>query len=641
VHGGANPNFKVNSETGEWFCHSKCGRGGGVIQLEQALTAADFNVAKAEVLRVISRTNRSLYARVTNRQQPALLTKTKTLAQTANQWKEVSRYPYQDRDGTLLCEIVREEDSEGNKRFKACRPDGHGGSIPNIDGITQVPYRLPKVLEADTVYLVEGEKDVHTLEGWGLISSCNPFGARNSRVYETWTDHFRGRHIVILPDNDEAGRKHAADVAAALLDVASTVRVVTLPGLHEKGDITDWKESGGTAQQLAELIKSKTPMDAAALSDLHARWGLADVRPKAISRAETGSLITRRMSDIEARPVSWLWPRRIARGKMSIIAGNPGVGKSQLTASIAAIATTGARWPVDGSTCTPGDVVFLSAEDDPADTIRPRLEAAGADLNRVHVMEAVISGYTGKGLQQNRGFNMKQDLDALSNKIRELGDVAVVVIDPVSAYLGEVDSHRNADVRALLAPLSAVAEQHNVAIVCVSHLNKSAASEALMRVTGSLAFVAAARAAFLVTQDPENPARRLFLPMKNNIGPNSKGLAFRIDMTIVESGAGPIETSRVVWESESVTITADDIIKTLAPKQGAALRAAEDWLRDVLIEPTPSAKIFGMAHNVGIADKTLRRAFKSINAFSHKVGMTGGWIWSLSAKTLVEREDAQ
>src|SRR5262249_30786898 len=160
-----------------------------------------------------------------------------------------------------------------------------------------------------------------------------------------------------------------------------------------------------------------------------------------------------------------------------------------------AIVTTGGRWPVDRSLCTPGDVVFLSAEDDPADTLRPRLEAAGANLHRVHVLDRVILGYTGGGHQQNRAFTLQQDLEALSVKLAELGDVAAVIIDPITAYLGEVDSHRNAEVRALLAPLSELAAQHNTAIIGVSHLNKSAGSEALMRVTGSLAFVAAARAA--------------------------------------------------------------------------------------------------------------------------------------------------
>src|SRR5262249_55729505 len=157
------------------------------------------------------------------------------------------------------------------------------------------------------------------------------------------------------------------------------------------------------------------------------------------------------------------------------------------------------------------------------------------NLHRVHVMDAVNLGYTGEGKQQNRAFSLQRDMKALSAKLAELGDVAAVVIDPITAYLGDVDSHRNADVRALLAPLAELAAQRNTAIIGVSHLNKSAGTEVMMRVTGSLAFVAASRAAYLVAQDPENPARRFFLPIKNNIGPDSTGLAFRIEGATVQS----------------------------------------------------------------------------------------------------------
>jgi hypothetical protein len=108
--------------------------------------------------------------------------------------------------------------------------------------------------------------------------------------------------------------------------------------------------------------------------------------------ANPGSLITRCIADIEPKPVRWLWPARIARGKVTIIAGNPGLGKSQIAASIAAVVTTGGLWPVDGATCEPGDILFLTAEDDAADTLRPRLEAARADLARIHIIEGVRVG---------------------------------------------------------------------------------------------------------------------------------------------------------------------------------------------------------------------------------------------------------
>jgi hypothetical protein len=286
-------------------------------------------------------------------------------------------------------------------------------------------------------------------------------------------------------------------------------------------------------------------------------------------------------------------------------------------------------------------VIFLSAEDDPADTLRPRLEAAGANLHRVHVMDGVILSYTGEGQQQNRAFSLQRDIEALSVKLAELHDVAAVVIDPITAYLGEVDSHRNAEVRALLAPLSDLAAQHGTAIIGVSHLNKSAGTEALMRVTGSLAFVAAARAAYLVAQDPENPVRRFFLPMKNNLGPDSAGLAFRIEAATVQTASGPLQTSCVARDPSPVTTTADEVMRSQAPEQTSALREAEEWLTETLTEPTPAGEVFRMATDADISKKTLRRASESLRIVKEKTGMKGGWIWSLPPKMPKTSEDAQ
>jgi hypothetical protein len=358
-----------------------------------------------------------------------------------------------------------------------------------------------------------------------------------------------------------------------------------------------------------------------------------------------GTLITRRVSDIQARPVQWLWPGRIARGKITIIAGNPGLGKSQVTTSIAAVLTTGGLWPVDRTPCPHGEILFLTAEDEVADTLRPRLEAAGADVERAHIVEGVIAGYAGDGTRKDRMFSLVADIHALGQRLDELGGVvAAVVIDPITAYLGDVDSHKNADVRAVLAPLSQLASEHNVAIVGISHLTKAAGFQALMRVNGSLAFVAAARAAYLVTPDQDDKARRLFLPMKNNLVPDAKGLAFHIEPLIVPSPAGPLETTRVAWEFEPVTITADEAMQAAEPSgDDSKLDQATGWLHLALAYgPVPAAKIFAMANAERIAEKTLRRAAKVLNVRKEKPGMEEGWVWSLpSPKVAKFPEDGQ
>lgn len=348
----------------------------------------------------------------------------------------------------------------------------------------------------------------------------------------------------------------------------------------------------------------------------------------------------RRLSDVKSKAVRWLWPGRIAKGKPSVLAGNPGLGKSQLAASMASIVSRGGHWPVDRSTCEQGSVVFLSAEDDAEDTIKPRLEAAGADVANCYILDAV-QDVTRDGDAVIRAFNLKTDIARLSALLDDLGDVALVVIDPITAYLGGTDSHNNAEVRALLAPLGEMAARHGVAVIAVSHLNKSGSGEALMRVTGSLAFVAAARAAYLVARDQDDPNRRLFLPIKNNLGNDSTGLAFRVESYTLDDG---IETSRVMWESEPVTVTADEVMSPcIDPEERSATDEAEDWLREVLAPGSmAAADVQKEARHAGISDKALRRARERLGVKPFKSGFSDGWRWQLPApKMPSSAEDAQ
>ncbi|MES2141468.1 MAG: AAA family ATPase [Pseudomonadota bacterium] len=261
-------------------------------------------------------------------------------------------------------------------------------------------------------------------------------------------------------------------------------------------------------------------------------------------------ILSQLFSEIPHQPINWLWPERIARGKVSIIAGNPGLGKSQITASLAAIVTTGGIWPVDNTACLPGSVMFLSSEDDPGDTIGPRLKAAGADLAKARFLKCVQTKNK-QGRILEKSFSLKTDIANLDKFLEEIHDITLLIIDPITAYLGETDSYKNAEVRALLAPLSELAAKYNLAIVGISHLNKAVGQDPLMRVSGSLAFVAAARAAYLVAQDPNDENRRFLLPMKNNIGDDKTGLAFSIQSHSLDNN---IETSKIIWEQEAVSI---------------------------------------------------------------------------------------
>ena len=207
------------------------------------------------------------------------------------------------------------------------------------------------------------------------------------------------------------------------------------------------------------------------------RRDLLDRRPDHHHRRHLGvcamtktRILYRCASEIAMEPVQWIWPGRVALGKHTCIAGEPGTGKSKLTIDLAARVSMGAPFPCGEGVAPQGSVIILSAEDSDGDTVVPRLHAAGADLGRVNTVKVVEADEGGR-----RAFNLQADLDALGRMIVKLGDVQLVVIDPISTYLGRgLDSHRNSDVRGVLEPLSEMAERLGVAIVSVTHFSKSA-----------------------------------------------------------------------------------------------------------------------------------------------------------------------
>ena len=206
----------------------------------------------------------------------------------------------------------------------------------------------------------------------------------------------------------------------------------------------------------------------------------------------------------------------------------------------------------------------------------------------------------------------------------------LIIIDPITAYLGATDSHKTADVRALLAPVSELAARFGVAIVTISHLNKSGGSEAMGRVTGSGAFVAAARGAYLIQKDAEDSSRRLFLPIKNNLGVDDAGLAFRI---VERETNGGIRAPAIEWEDGRVTISADEALAAANAndgEEGAALREAVEFLSGELKDgPVSQRTIKADATANGISERTLRRAKSTLGVVTHKMGMKEGWTWEL------------
>ena len=337
--------------------------------------------------------------------------------------------------------------------------------------------------------------------------------------------------------------------------------------------------------------------------------------------ATTGAVL-QCVNDIRAQKLSWLWPGRIPLGKLTLFSGDPGLEKSLVTLDIAARTTCKTTWPDGACNEKSGSVVILSSEDDAADTIRPRLDAANADLTRIHILEAVRrqkqDGNT--SLEQ---FNLQDDITALQDAIAKLADVRLVIIDPISAYLGKTDSHVTSKVRGLLAPLTAIAQTLRFSVIFVEHLNKSNLKP-MYRSSGSIGFIAAARAAWCFGQDPENPSQRVMLPLKHNLAPEQQGLSYRIQESRPEIPA-------VAWGGP-VALSADVVLQPEDSEERSECQQAMDWLREQLSGgPLPAPQVYREAKSVCIAERTLKRAKGKLGIKSVKDAFGSGWSWHLPA----------
>ncbi len=322
-----------------------------------------------------------------------------------------------------------------------------------------------------------------------------------------------------------------------------------------------------------DRVNQGNPSANASSGNLTSILGCRDVPSKPTALA-TERVVSVRMADVTPEPVRWLWPGRFALGNLSLIAGEPGLGKSVVTLDIAARVSRGTGWPCDEASQTePGGVVLLSAEDDLKDTIRPRLDAAGADCGRIEAMRAIYRPDHRRGIEVAVAFTLVEHIHHVEALIGKVVACKLVIVDPVSAFLGGTDSHNNSEVRAVLAPLAEMAARNRVPVVAVTHLNKGQGS-ALNRVIGSIAFTAAAQATYVVTRDADDAARRLMLPAKNNLGCDENGFAYRLE-------GDP--TPRVEWEPKPVSMSADEAVGRERRTRGPLPEArhdAEAWLLD-------------------------------------------------------------
>lgn len=345
-------------------------------------------------------------------------------------------------------------------------------------------------------------------------------------------------------------------------------------------------------------------------------------RSRRSSRHETAENVVPRpiytcIADVEAKPVKWLWQYRIARAMLSLLIGIEGLGKTFVGLDIAAAVTRGRPWPdSEGAADTPepANVIILTSEDHLSYTIRPRFDRLGGDPARLFALQGVTLP-TGSAF-----FDIVHHLPAIKTMIEEIGNVALVLVDPLTAYLGAVDQHNNGEVRVALAQFSSLAEQYGCAILGISHLSKDASKQAIHRTIGSVAFSAAARAVWLVGKDRDDPSKRLFLPVKMNVAKPAKGLRFGIS------------DGRIEWDAGQFDYDADAVLSVDPQEDAVVLSDACEWLSGLLSNGRVlSGEVQKLAKREQISLSTLRRAKAKLGVQAVHEGMGTGsvWFWTL------------
>lgn len=338
---------------------------------------------------------------------------------------------------------------------------------------------------------------------------------------------------------------------------------------------------------------------------------------------------------LKPEPIRWLWPGWLARGKLHVLAGAPGTGKTTIAMNLAACVSAGSALP-SGFRPYCGNVLIWSGEDDPKDTLVPRLIAAGADMSRICFIGSVHEN--GK----RHPFDPARDMAKLVAAVAKMDGVALLIVDPlVSAVSG--DSHKNAEVRRALTPLVELAAKLDAALLGITHYSKGTQGrDPLERVSGSLAFGALARLVFgTVKQEAEEgqPQRMMLARAKSNIGPDGGGFPYAIEQTELPDG---IATSRIVWGS-AVEGTARELLAEAEPDDSSHDGDAATFLRNLLADGQRAAReIYREAESAGYSRDQMKRAKRRAGVATVKEGMEGGWVWRLpAAEGSIETSEAR
>lgn len=340
-------------------------------------------------------------------------------------------------------------------------------------------------------------------------------------------------------------------------------------------------------------------------------------------RDSTDELGTRQKDDhvvftnagsVVEKPVEWLWPWRIPAHKYSLLSGIIGAGKSQLLCYIAAQVSTGGDWPNGEGAAPRGHVIILSDEDDPDDTLVPRLRVAGADLSRIEFMQMASKDGT------ERQFDVGNDVPRLLRGVEQFPDLRLLIVDPITSFMGAINNDKAGEVQRGLAPIRRAARDRRFAFVGITHMAKSTSS-AVNAAIGSQAFAAKSRSFYVLGKDVEDKLLRHWVPVRVSNAPEKPGLSFRVGVS--EDNLPVIE-----W-GDATDLDANEVVNPTVVGRGAARSQAERFLREMLADgPMLSKDIMREARDRRISAHSVGEASKALFVEKWKEG-SGPWWWRL------------
>ena len=463
----------------------------------------------------------------------------------------------------------------------------------------------------------------------GLVVACCVSIASEKRIDEYWFKNNGNLPVNII----EQGNAPAADfvVYVATEEEAAKSRLLAVIETT-KQDLLSGKVHA--AQQIKTIVDS-----------------VQQIKKPNPFEPKAGDLVVKKMGAYKQKKQCWLWQDRVPIGTLTTIAGEPDQGKSLVTLDIAARLTTGKPFYGETETHEAADVLMLCAEDDPETTLAPRLAAVGADLDRVTLIESVILQAGVGDTFVDRVAQLDQDLAKIEQVLEQNKDIKLIIVDPISSFLGNASMVKEQEVRRVLQPLVKICLKRRLAVILVAHFNKNSDTRsAIDRVGGAKAIVGLGRASWTCVREPKmedngknegvelaDPERRLFLKLKGNLTPTSVGglvYTIRTSRVQVEGDNGPemVEIPHIVW-LEKTESTAQDVVIDQNHKptmQADKTKGARQWLKDYLRQSGGaawSADIFRDASEYGYSVRMLQRALGSLTNYRSVRSGSGHTQW--------------